>query len=319
MADCASKSADAVRSHVIRPCDLRTEFQRDTSRIIHSKAFRRLKHKTQVFLSPEGDHYRTRLTHTLEVSQIARTVARALCLNEDLTEAIALGHDLGHTPFGHCGERVLNEVHPGGFRHNEQSRRVVEYLERHGELRGLNLTAQTVDGILCHSGAKWPDTHEGAVVRFSDKIAYIHHDIDDSIRAGVLNERDIPDAVTCIAGRANKERLDYFIHNLVGNYFANPKQGFDADGRKAFDEITRFMFQKVYFNKTAKKEEDRAAHVVESLYAYFSAGPEKMPESWYEDYRGADGIEAVKDYIASMSDRYAISIYKSLFIPSFWY
>ncbi|MDO4753828.1 MAG: deoxyguanosinetriphosphate triphosphohydrolase [Bacillota bacterium] len=319
LAEYAQKSADSVRSVAISPCDLRTEFQRDTSRIIHSKAFRRLKHKTQVFLSPEGDHYRTRLTHTLEVSQIARTIARALRLNEDLVEAVALGHDLGHTPFGHCGERVLNEVHAGGFRHNEQSKRVVEYLERHGEARGLNLTAQTVDGILCHSGGKWPSTHEGAIVRYSDKIAYIHHDIDDSIRAGILQEEDIPPEIRRISGNTNKERLDFFIHDLVQNYLENPKRGFSEDGSFAFQQITKYMFEHVYLNKVAKVEEERAAHVVEYLYQHFSKHPNQMPESWYYDYKNSDGIEAVKDFIASMSDRYAVSIYKSLFIPSFWY
>lgn len=319
LADYAQKSADSVRRMKIEKCDLRTEFQRDTSRIIHSKAFRRLKHKTQVFLSPEGDHYRTRLTHTLEVAQIAKTIARALRLNEDLTEAIALGHDLGHTPFGHCGERVLNALHPGGFRHNEQSKRVVEYLERHGEYRGLNLTEQTVDGILCHSGGKWPSTHEGAIVRYSDKIAYIHHDMDDSIRANILEESEIPGEVKRIAGANNKQRLDYFIHDLVQNYLDCPKRGFSEQGAAAFQGITKFMFERVYLNKDAKAEEDKAAHVVESLYRYYIDNPGQMPEDWYYDYQNADGVEAVKDFIASMSDRYAIWKYNSTFVPSFWF
>lgn len=319
LAPYAAKSCESVRRHAAEPCDLRTAFQRDMARIVHSKAFRRLKHKTQVFLSPEGDHYRTRLTHTLEVAQIARTISRALRLNEDLTEAIALGHDLGHTPFGHCGERVLNRIHPSGFRHNEQSRRVVEYLERHGERRGLNLTEIAVDGILCHSGAKWPDSHEGAIVRYSDKIAYIHHDIDDSIRAGVLTEDDVPSFVKEIAGNGNKERLDFFIHDLVRHYPEHPRRGFSAEGRAAFDAITKFMFEHVYLNKTAKKEEVRAEHIVEALYGFFKDHPDRMPGAWYEDYERGDGIEAVKDYIASMSDRYAVSVYKSLFVPSFWF
>lgn len=318
LSDKAQKSADSVRKIPIEPCDLRTEFQRDTSRIIHSKAFRRLKHKTQVFLSPEGDHYRTRLTHTLEVAQIARTISRVLRLNEDLTEAVALGHDLGHTPFGHCGERVLNELHPGGFRHNEQSKRVVEYLERHGEERGLNLTIQTVDGILCHSGGTWPSTHEGAIVRFCDKIAYIHHDMDDSIRAGILTEDDIPNEIKHIAGHTNKERLDFFIHDLVEHYFKNPRSGFSEAGRAAFNELTRYMFEHVYLNKVAKIEEDRAAYVVEYLYLHYKKHPEKMPQNWYEAYKTGDDIEAVKDFIASMSDRYAVALYKNLFVPSFW-
>lgn len=319
LAECAQKSKESVRSVDIEKCDLRTEFQRDTSRIIHSKAFRRLKHKTQVFLSPEGDHYRTRLTHTLEVSQVARTIAGALRLNEDLTEAIALGHDLGHTPFGHCGERVLNTLHPGGFRHNEQSRRVVEYLERHGDSRGLNLTLQTVDGILCHSGEKWPDTHEGAIVRYSDKIAYIHHDMDDSIRANILTESEIPAEVKRISGETNKERLDFFIHDLVRHYFENPRCGFSEAGAEAFRMITGFMFERVYLNKNAKAEEEKAAHVVEYLYQYYTKNPDQMPATWYYDYMNGDGIEAVKDFIASMSDRYAIWKYKSTFVPSFWF
>lgn len=318
LAPFAAKSAEAVRSVQIEKCDLRTEFQRDTSRIIHSKAFRRLKHKTQVFLSPEGDHYRTRLTHTLEVTQIAKTVARALRLNEDLVEAVALGHDLGHTPFGHCGEHELARIHPGGFRHNEQSKRVVEFLERHGETRGLNLTQQTVDGILCHSGAKWPSTLEGGIVRHSDKIAYIHHDMDDSIRAGLLRESDIPESIRKIAGDSHKKRLDFFIRDLVSNYLKDPVKGFSDEGRGSFDALSAFMFENVYLNTEAKYEETKAVHVVKELYDFFIQNPDRMPEDWYADYVGTEGIEAVKDYIASMSDRYAVSKFNSLFVPKFW-
>ncbi len=318
LAPYAAKSAEAVRRVNIEKCDLRTEFQRDTSRIIHSKAFRRLKHKTQVFLSPEGDHYRTRLTHTLEVTQIAKTIARALRLNEDLTEAIALGHDLGHTPFGHCGEYELEKIHPGGFKHNEQSKRVVEFLERHGDGRGLNLTMQTIDGILCHSGGVWPSSLEGGIVRHSDKIAYIHHDMDDSIRAGLLSEDDVPESIRKIAGNSHKSRLDYFIHNLVSNFLADPVKGFSDEGREAFNELTEFMFKNVYLNSAAKQEEAKAVHVVRELYDFFCKNPDRMPADWYADYTGTEGIEAVKDYIASMSDRYAISVFNSLFVPNFW-
>lgn len=313
----AAKSVDAKRKHEILKCDLRTEFQRDMARIIHSKAFRRLKHKTQVFLSPEGDHYRTRLTHTLEVAQISRTIARVLRLNEDLTEAIALGHDLGHTPFGHCGETVLNRLHPGGFRHNEQSARVVELLERSGDERGLNLTEVCIDGILWHSGKELPKSYEGMLVRHCDKVAYIHHDMDDSIRASLLDEGDVPDDIKQIAGELNSDRLDFFIHDLCGSFMDDPVKGFSAQGKIAFDKLHDFMHREVYVNPTAKAEEERAAHIVEALYVFFRDNPDKMPKSWFEDYRKYD-VDAVKDYIASMSDRYAVAMYKSLFVPSFW-
>ncbi len=316
----AAKSSGATRPQPMAKCDMRTAFQRDVGRILHSKSFRRLKHKTQVFLSPEGDHYRTRMTHTLEVAQVARTISRALRLNEDLTEAIALGHDIGHTPFGHCGERVLNSLCEDGFRHNEQSKRAVVFLEKdkYGK-RGLNLTDQTVDGILHHSGAGWPSTMEGVVVRYADRIAYIHHDIDDSIRAGVLAEEDIPASARRIAGETNKERIDFFIHDFVRNVLADPHVGFSREVAAVFNDIRDFMFEHVYLNKVAKKEEGKAEHVVKALYQYYLDHPEQMPEDRYGDYKGGEGYRAVKDYLASMSDRYAIAKYQTIFIPSFWF
>lgn len=321
LADYASFSDAAVRKHPQSKCDLRTEYQRDRDRILHSKAFRRLKHKTQVFLSPEGDHYRTRLTHTLEVAQIARTIARALRLNEDLTEAISLGHDLGHTPFGHCGENVLAKVHPSGFRHNEHSIRVAEFLEvRSDGARGLNLTTDTLDGILNHSTGSggWPRTHEGAIVRYSDKIAYIHHDIDDSFRAKVLVETDIPSSVRSVLGQNNNDRLNTLIHSLILHYFDHPKVGFSTEVRAAFDELMGFMYKSVYFNKVAKKEETKAQHIVNALYGYYSEHPNQMPIDRYQDYVNGERIEAVKDFIAGMSDRYAVSAYQALYVPSSW-
>ncbi len=315
----ATKSSEARRRFPVDPCDMRTPFQRDAGRVLHSKAFRRLKHKTQVFLSPEGDHYRTRLTHTLEVSQIARSISRAVGLNEDLTEAIAIGHDIGHTPFGHCGERVLNSICAEGFRHNEQSKRIVVFLEKDKDgNRGLNLTEQTIDGILNHSGNCVPATMEGAVVRLSDRIAYIHHDIDDSIRAGVLVEEEIPESARKLAGKTNKERLNFFIHDFVHHVLENPQQGFSDEVNKVFNELRDFMFERVYFNKTAKGEEGKAAHIVEELYNYYLKNPELMPEDRYADYQNGEGSIAVRDYIASMSDRYAVTKYESLFVPRFW-
>ncbi len=316
----AAKSSGATRPLPMLKCDMRTEFQRDVGRILHSKSFRRLKHKTQVFLSPEGDHYRTRMTHTLEVAQVARTISRALRLNEDLTEAIALGHDIGHTPFGHCGERVLDSLCEEGFRHNEQSKRAVVFLEKDKNgVRGLNLTDQTVDGMLHHSGKGWPSTMEGVVVRYADRIAYIHHDIDDSIRAGVLAEEDIPASARRIAGETNKERIDFFIHDFVRHVLTDPHLGFSREVAEAFNDIRDFMFEHVYLNKVAKKEESKAEHVVKALYRHYLENPEQMPEERYGDYVAGEGHRAVKDYLASMSDRYAIAKYNSIFVPSFWF
>lgn len=299
-------------------CDIRTVYQRDRDRILHCKAFRRLKHKTQVFLSPEGDHYRTRLTHTLEVSQIGRTIAKALRLNEDLTEAIALGHDLGHTPFGHCGERVLNEVCPFGFRHFEQSIRVVELLEKDG--MGLNLTREVRDGILNHRTDGHPFTLEGKVIRISDKIAYINHDIDDAIRGGILSEDDIPDIYTNILGHSTKERLNTLIHDVIYESMDKDDICMSDDISEAMTELRRFMFTNVYTNPVAKSEEIKASKMLKEMYYYFNEHFEEIPETFRKISleRNESRERIVCDYIAGMSDQYAISIFKKIFIPVSW-
>ncbi len=295
-------------------CELRTPFQRDRDRIIHCKSFRRLKHKTQVFLSPEGDHYRTRLTHTLEVAQIARTIARSLLLNEDLTEAIALGHDLGHTPFGHAGERALNTLYPGGFRHYEQSVRVVDKLEKNG--KGLNLTEEVRDGILCHTRGKEAFTPEGRIVRLADKIAYINHDIDDAERAGVLRDQDIPREIVKVAGATCSTRINAMVLSAV----ENSREGnicLSAEMQQAVDSLNDFMFSSVYLNPFAKSEEKKVPGLIEALYTYL-----KQPDHCPEDLRQIaeeEGYErAACDYIAGMTDHYAVELYSSLFIPHSW-
>lgn len=312
--------ADESRGRKVQEeeCELRTAFQRDRDRIIHSKSFRRLKHKTQVFLSPEGDHYRTRLTHTLEVSQISRTIARALSLNEDLTEAIAMGHDLGHTPFGHCGEHELNDVHENGFRHNEQSLRVVDFLERRSRGRiGLNLTEEVRDGILNHTGDKSPFTLEGRIVKMCDRIAYINHDIDDAIRGSILKESDIPKKYLAILGHTHSQRINTLIKDVIRNSEGKMDIVMSDEVQENFLRLRQFMFEQVYLNKEAKKEEIKARYIVKSLYKYFSENPKKLPEERYEDYKEI-GLDAVKDYIAGMTDRYAVRKYTSIFVPKFW-
>lgn len=297
----------------------RTIFQRDRDRIIHSKAFRRLKHKTQVFLSPEGDHYRTRLTHTLEVSQIARSIARALRLNEDLTEAIALGHDLGHTPFGHCGERALNQVHPGGFDHSEQSVRVVEFLERRPtkSFYGLNLSQEVLDGIANHSGDRRASTLEGQIIKFADRIAYIHHDIDDAIRAGILTNQVFDPALLEVLGKTPSQRLATMIEDVILNSSdADRIQMSDSVG-SAMLELRQFLFENLYYNPAAKSEEVRAERLVLALYDFFKQSPDQMSPEFFSDYQ-TYGLESVKDYIAGMTDRYAINRFKELLIPQFW-
>lgn len=302
------------------PCEVRTAFQRDRDRILHSKAFRRLKHKTQVFLSPEGDHYRTRLTHTLEVSQIARTIARALRLNEDLAEAIALGHDLGHTPFGHCGEDALNKIHPSGFIHNNQSLRVVEFIERKNKAyHGLNLTEEVRDGILNHSGPTLPKTLEGQIVKFCDRIAYLNHDIDDAIRAHVLSEDQIPQKIKNTLGKTHGDRINTMILDVIRTSVEAEQISMSPEKYEAFLALREFLFENVYLNAQAKGEEVRAANIVATLYTYFLEHADEMPEERYQDYQNGEGVEAVKDYIAGMSDRYAVNLYKKLFIPQFWY
>lgn len=297
-----------------RECDLRTPFQRDRDRIIHCKAFRRLKHKTQVFLSPEGDHYRTRLTHTLEVAQIARTISRSLRLNEDLTEAISLGHDLGHTPFGHAGERALNDLFPGGFRHYEQSVRVVERLEKDGQ--GLNLTREVRDGILCHTTGREARTMEGRVVRLADRIAYLNHDIDDAERAGILMEKEIPSEITSVLGHRKSQRIDALVHSVVEN---SPGEtvSMDPEVRKAFDLLNEFMLHRVYQNPHAKGEEKKVPRLIGALFEFL-----RKPENLPEDMRRIaeqDGCDrAACDYIAGMTDHFAVGLFQSIYVPVSW-
>ncbi len=296
-------------------CDMRTDFQRDRDRIIHSKAFRRLKHKTQVFLSPEGDHYRTRLTHTLEVAQIARTVARALDLNEDLTEAIALGHDLGHTPFGHAGERSLDKLCSEGFRHNEQSLRVVNVLERRG---GLNLTHEVRDGILCHTGDKMPQTPEGKIVRFADKIAYINHDIDDAVRGGVISESDIPKKFADVLGKDHSERIDTMIKGIINASMEKPDIIMEEEIFNAMMGLRKFMFENVYLNPYAKAEEEKSYGLIKALYELFIENPDFISEGIRKISCSEDIKIIVRDHIAGMTDRYAISLYNKYFVPKSW-
>ena len=300
------------------PCPMRTIYQRDRDRIIHCKTFRRLKHKTQVFLAPEGDHYRTRLTHTLEVAQIARSIARALNLNEDLTEAIALGHDLGHTPFGHAGERTLNSLCPMGFAHYKQSIRVVEFLEKDGQ--GLNLTWEVRDGILNHRTSGNPSTLEGKAVRLSDKIAYINHDIDDGIRAGILKESDIPSEYTDVLGNSTKERLNTMISDIIMNSIGKNDLVMSEPVRKAMTELRKFMFESLYLNPTAKSEEAKADKLITELYRYYVANTDKLPDTYKrfitEFYERPEQV--VCDYIAGMSDQYSISKFQEIFVPKAW-
>ncbi len=298
-------------------CDIRPVFQRDRDRILHCKSFRRLMHKTQVFLAPKGDHYRTRLTHTLEVSQNARTIAKALRLNEDLVEAIALGHDLGHTPFGHAGEHVLNEICEDGFKHNEQSVRVVEKLEKDGA--GLNLTWEVRDGILNHQTSLMPATLEGKIVRLSDKIAYINHDIDDAIRAQVLREEDIPMEYREVLGNTTRNRLNTFIHNIITNSQEKNDICMSEEVEYAMQGLRRFMFKSVYTNPVAKREEKRAMELVERLFCYYMDHVEKLPEHYYKMLsKGEKQERVVCDYIAGMTDQYAIAKFEEIFIPKAW-
>lgn len=295
------------------PCDLRTDFQRDRDRIIHCKSFRRLKRKTQVFLSPEGDHYRTRLTHTLEVAQIARAIARSMNLNEDLTEAAALGHDLGHTPFGHAGERALNEIASCGFKHYEQSVRTAQKIEKNG--KGLNLTFEVADAIMCHTNMV-ASTIEGRIIEIADKIAYINHDIDDAIHAGIITENDLPEKPIKLLGNKTSKRISSMIYAVVTDPTRSLKM--PPEIREAFDTLHSFMFERVYYNPVAKGEEGKAKDIVKYLYAYFLGHPDKLPEL-YQKLAQEDGLErAVCDYIAGMSDTYAVHYYEELVIPKSW-
>lgn len=294
-------------------CPLRTEFQRDRDRILHCNSFRRLKQKTQVFLSPVGDHYRTRLTHTLEVSQIARTIARAFRLNEDLTEAVALGHDLGHTPFGHSGEYILNEICPYGFKHYLQSVRVVDYIENSG--KGLNLTYEVKNGIACHTD-KVAVTKEGYIVRLADKIAYLNHDIDDAIRAGILKEEELPLSATNILGHSKSARITTLITSIVNNGVEDIRMSDSV--QKAHDDLRAFMFDNVYHSPVAKAEESKAKALIEKLYTYFLKNPDRLPDEYKKIMARFDKERAVCDYVAGMTDVYAVNLYSELFIPKGW-
>lgn len=299
-------------------CDIRTVYQRDRDRIIHCKAFRRMKHKTQVFLAPMGDHYRTRLTHTLEVAQIARTIAKALRLNEDLTEAIALGHDLGHTPFGHAGESALNDVCSQGFEHFKQSIRVVEILENNG--KGLNLTKEVRDGIVNHRTSGNPSTLEGKVVRLSDKIAYINHDIDDAIRGKIICEKDIPKEYTDVLGNTTKKRLDTLVKDIVRNSYGVNDILMSGEVQKAMMDLRQYMFTSVYTNPLAKSEESKAYEMITLLFEYYLKHIDEMPDEfkYLINECGEDEEQVVCDYIAGMSDQYSVSTFQTIFIPKSW-
>lgn len=311
--DRASFSKQGRRARFEEKCQYRTEFQRDRDRILHSKSFRRLKHKTQVFLAPVGDHYRTRLTHTLEVSQIARTVSRAMRLNEDLTEAIALAHDLGHTPFGHAGEEVLDKICSCSFKHYLQSVRVVDYIENDG--LGLNLTYEVKNGIACHTN-RIAATREGNVVRLCDKIAYINHDIDDAVNAGILSEKDLPKSAVEVLGYTKSQRITTLVASIIHN--GTQEIALEPHIKKSHDELRAFLFENVYSNNRAKSEDQKAMALVESLFKYFLDRPEKMPSEYKKIMVRFNKERAVCDYIAGMTDSYAINLYKDLFVPKGW-
>ncbi len=298
------------------PCAFRTLFQRDTDRIVHSPAFSRLKQKTQVFLSPEGDHYTTRLTHTLQVSQIARTMARALRLNENLTEAIALGHDVGHTPFGHAGEWALDEMCEGGFRHYEHSVRVLQVLEKGG--RGLNLCAEVTDGIRCHTKDEWAVTLEGRLVRLADRIAYVNHDIDDAIRAGIIAREDIPEELREGLGETKSQRISTLVRSVVERGAESGCTGFDPAIEPLFDKLHEFMFDNIYKNPVAKAEESKAVDMVRTLYDYFIHNPDRLPADLDNPLIERGLSQTVVDYIAGMTDRYAVKVFNELFVPKSW-
>src|SRR5436190_15753160 len=326
LAPYATKSADAKRDHPEEPSATRTAFQVDRDRIVHSKAFRRTKHKTQVFLAPVGDHYRTRLTHILEVNSIGRAIATALQLNEDLLEAMALGHDIGHTPFGHVGEELLATFLPDGFRHNQQSVRIAERIEKNG--KGLNLTHEVRDGILKHSApteggletTMWgvPETPEGWVVRYADKIAYLHHDIDDAMRAGIIGEDDLPKSVRAALGRDRAERLDTMIYDVIATSYGKPQVTMSDEVLVAANERRQYMTKNVYLAGPAKTEDQKAQGLLWELLQYFEKYPERMPAE-HQRIAQDEGVKrGVADYIAGMTDRYALDTYTSLFIPAAW-
>lgn len=298
------------------PCAMRTDFQRDRDRLIYCKAFRRLKNKTQVFFSPKGDHYITRLTHTLDVAQISRSIARALSLNEDLAEAIALGHDLGHTPFGHSGERILNNLSPFGFEHNVQSLRVVDVLEKDG--RGLNLTFEVRDGILNHKKSGKPATLEGKCVSLADRIAYINHDLDDAVRAGILSLDDIPKDIIDVLGDTSKKRINKAITSIYENSNGKNDVRMDNEVEKASEKLRSFMFERVYHNKSAKSEEEKAERMLTEMYRYFIDNSDTMPQTYLTLLEKYPREQVVCDYISSMTDTYAMHMFKSIFEPKGW-
>ncbi len=312
----ADRTKGRPRAEPEREGDVRTCYQRDIDRIVHSKAFRRLMHKTQVFLRPEGDHYRTRMTHTLEVARIAGTISRALALNEDLAEAIAMGHDLGHTPFGHAGEAALTECLGKPFCHNEQSLRVVDYLEKDGQ--GLNLTHEVRNGILCHTGDPWPNTLEGIIVRRSDQIAYVNHDIDDAIRAGILSNDDIPREISDILGHDHSSRINTLVTDIIRASAQADTVCLTPEVEKALKDLRSFMFERVYRNPVAKGEEGKAKEMLSRLFDYYVNHPEALPDD-FQPQLSFDGMErTVCDYIAGMTDNYAVDKYTQIFIPTGW-
>ncbi|MBQ4339835.1 MAG: deoxyguanosinetriphosphate triphosphohydrolase [Firmicutes bacterium] len=312
----AAKSAETVgRLLEEEKCEVRTEYQRDRDRIIHSKALRRLMHKTQVFIAPEDDHYRTRLTHTLEVAQIAKTIARGLALNEDLTDAIAMGHDLGHTPFGHSGESCLNEIHPGGFRHNVQSLRVVEVLEKSPSGSPLNLTLEVRDGILNHTGPVKPITLEGQVVKISDRIAYINHDIDDALRGGIIKFEELPKGAIKVLGETHSKRINTLVTDMIENSEDNEEIIMSRERWDAMNELRSFMFKNVYRTPWRKDETEKINYMIRQLYDHFLSDPKELPKDMYSLIEEWGVNEAVKDYIASMTDRYALRMYEKVFMP----
>ena len=313
----ACKSKDTRgREREEKPCSMRTDFQRDRDRIIYCKSFRRLKNKTQVFFSPEGDHYITRLTHTLDVAQIARSIARALSLNEDLAEAIALGHDLGHTPFGHSGERILNKLSPNGFRHNEQSLRVVDVLEKDGS--GLNLTYEVRDGILNHRKSGKPATLEGMCVSIADRIAYINHDLDDAFRAGILTENDVPEKIRKVLGKTSKERINRAITSVFQTSADKNFVKMDDEVEEASESLRAFMFDKVYFSGSARGEEEKAEKMLTAMYDYFIKNTDKLPKIYNGLLEKYSKEQTVCDYLSSMTDRYAVYTFNKIFVPKGW-
>lgn len=294
-------------------CPMRTEYQRDRDRIIYSKAFRRLKNKTQVFFSPEGDHYMTRLTHTLDVAQVARSICRVLDLNEDLAEAIALGHDLGHTPFGHTGERILNRLNPKGFRHNEQSLRVVDVLENDGA--GLNLTYEVRDGIVEHKKSGNPHTLEGKVVSLSDRIAYLNHDIDDAVRAGIFTEKDLPREAVEVLGGTSRERINNMIFSILRHSGGKDDVGMEEEYRAATECLRKFLFDRVYDDLAAKKEEARAGEMISAMYCHYKSDVDALPGFYRSLLDRYDADTVVSDYISSMTDRYAVYSFEEIYVP----